>query len=92
MASSVRRNSGSSGLKKARGCGSKVMRRRRPPERLRALLRGRDHGLMAAMNAVEIADGDDRAKEGTDRLMGRGSGRSIAHDAEIFRRHRGFDG
>ena len=36
-------------------------RRRRPAERRGALLRGRDHGLVAAMHAVEIADGDDRA-------------------------------
>ena len=43
-------------------------RRRRPAERPGARERGRDHGAVAAMHAVEIADGDDRARK---RLAGR---------------------
>ena len=67
--------------------------RRRPPKLLGALHRGADHGPMAAMNAVEIADGDDRAKERLRKwLIGCVSGRKMAHDAEILRRHRGYDG
>ena len=38
-------------------------RRGRPGERLGARQRGRDHRPVAAMHAVEIADGDDRAVE-----------------------------
>ena len=38
-------------------------RRGRPAERLGARERGRDHGAVAAMHAVEIADGDDGAIE-----------------------------
>ena len=38
-------------------------RRGRPAERLGARARGRDHGAVAAMHAVEIADGDDGAVE-----------------------------
>ena len=44
-------------------------RRRRPAERARALPRGRDHGPVAAVDAVEIADGDHRAAQ---RMAGRG--------------------
>jgi len=44
-------------------------------------LRGRDHCFMAAMHAVEIADGDGRTAK-------RGGRRKIAHDREGFRRHR----
>ena len=40
-----------------------------------------DHGAVAAMHAVEIADGNDGATQGV-------SGRAVAHDEEIFRRHR----
>src|SRR5262245_66664763 len=38
-------------------------RRGFPPKRLGARQRCRDHGAMAAMHAVEIADGDDGAVE-----------------------------
>ena len=38
-------------------------RRGRPAERLGARQRGRDHRPVAAMHAVEIADGDDGAIE-----------------------------
>ena len=38
-------------------------------------------GLMAAMHAVEIADGDDCAAQGI-------VARAVAHDEEVFRRHR----
>ncbi len=64
-------------------------RRGRPAKRLGPLPRRRDHRLMAAVHAVEIADGDDRAGK---RLIWRAGGRGSAHDAEILRRHRGCDG
>ena len=59
--------------------------RGRPVQLHRAPLRGRDHGLVAAMHAVEIADGDDRAAQ-------RGIARAVAHDAKVLWRHRCFDG
>ena len=34
-----------------------------PAERLGAAVRRRDHGAVAAMHAIEIADGDDRARK-----------------------------
>ena len=43
-------------------------RRRRPAQRRGALARGRDHRPVAAMHAVEIADGDHRAAQ---RVAGR---------------------
>ena len=45
-------------------------RRRRPAERRARALRRRDHGLMAAMDAIEIADGDDRAAQRFDGAPG----------------------
>jgi hypothetical protein len=48
------------------------------------LRRGND-GLMAAMNTVEIADGDHRATQSV-------IGRKPAHDVEVFRRHPAFAG
>ena len=45
-----------------------------------AILRSRDHRLMAAMDAVEVAHGDDGAVQ-------RAIGRGIAHDEKAFRRH-----
>ena len=62
-------------------------RRRRPPKRRGPLLRRRNHRLMAAVHAVKIADGDDRAGK---RLIWRAGRRGIAHDAEILHRHRGL--
>ena len=61
--SSVSRNSGSCGRKKLRGWGSKVRAAAGPPERPGAAARRRDHGAVAAMHAVEIADGDDGARQ-----------------------------
>jgi len=55
--------------------------RGRPPQPPGQILRHADHGAVAAMHAVEIADGDNGATQGV-------SGRAIAHDEEIFRRHR----
>jgi hypothetical protein len=49
-------------------------------KRLRALHSGTDHGPMAAMNTVKIADGDDRTAQAIGRL-------TVAHDEEAFRRH-----
>ena len=43
--------------------------------------RRRDHGPVAAVDAIEIAHGEDGAAE-------RAIGRCIAHDEEAFRRHR----
>ena len=60
---SVRRNSGWSGLKKARGCGSKVSAAAGRPSAVRAGHRGADHRAMAAMHALEIAHRDHRAPE-----------------------------
>ena len=56
-------------------------RRRRPAQRLGAANGGADHGAVAAVHAVEIADGDDRAAQGV-------IGRDIAHDPETLGRHR----
>ena len=56
-------------------------RRRRPAQRPGQIQRRADHGAMAAMHAVEIADGDHGATQGV-------IGRAVAHDEEIFRRHR----
>ncbi len=80
-ASSVRRNSGSFGLKKARGCGSKVSAAAGRPSALARRDGGADHGAVAAVHAVEIADGDDRAPQGV-------IGRDIAHDPETLGSHR----
>jgi hypothetical protein len=54
--------------------------RRWPPQRTGALHSGADHGPMAAMNAVEIADGDYRTAQAVGRL-------TVAHDEKAFRRH-----
>ncbi len=56
-------------------------RRRRPAQRPGPIQRCADHGAVAAMHAVEIADGDHGATQGV-------IGRAVAHDEEIFRRHR----
>ena len=56
-------------------------RRRRPAQPPGQVLHRADHGAVAAMHAVEIADGDYRATQGV-------TGRAVAHDEEIFRRHR----
>src|SRR3984893_10509999 len=55
--------------------------RRRPPQRPGQILRHADHGAVAAMHAIEIADGDYGATQGV-------IGRTVAHDEEIVRRHR----
>ncbi len=60
-ASEVSRNDGSSGRKKLRGCGSKVSAAAGRCGGPRALDRRADHRAVAAMHAVEIADGDHRA-------------------------------
>jgi hypothetical protein len=57
-------------------------RRGSPPQRLGARQRGRDHGAVAAMHAVEIADGDDGAVE---RVVG---GRFAPHHDERLSRLR----
>ena len=62
-ASSVRRNSGSCGRRKLRGWGSKVSAAAGRAERAGARARRRDHRPVALMHAVEIADGDDRARQ-----------------------------
>ena len=51
-------------------------RRGRPAERLGALQRSRDHGAVAAVHAVEIADGDHGAAQ---RVV---CGRVVAHHGE----------
>ena len=56
-------------------------RRRRLAEAFGAIQRGGDHRLVAAMDPVEIAHGDDGAAQ-------RASGRIVAHDEKAFRRHR----
>ena len=61
--SSVSRNSGSSGRKKPRGCGSKVSAAAGRPSVLAARQRRCDDGAMAAVHPVEIADGQHRAVE-----------------------------
>ncbi len=55
------------------GCGG-------PAESLGAAARRRDHGTMAAMHAVEIADGDDRAGQR------RGERLRAVNDGERLRR------
>ncbi len=60
-------------------------RRRRPAQRPGLVQRRADHGAMAAMHAIEIADGDDGATQGV-------IGRAVAHDGEVFRRHRASNG
>ena len=60
--------------------GLESQRRRRLAEALGAIQRGADHRLVAAMDAVKIAHGDDRAAQ-------RAGGRIIAHDEKAFRRH-----
>ena len=47
-----------------RGCGSKVSTAKRAAGGAGAGARLGDHGLMAEMDAVEIADGEDRAAVG----------------------------
>ena len=59
--------------------------RGRAVQRFGARLRDSDHRPMAAMNAIEIADGDDRATQCV-------IGRNVAHDAEAWCRHPAFDG
>ena len=63
-------NNGSPGLKKARGCGSKVSAAAGRPSAL-ARLRSRDHRLVAAVHAVEIADRDDGAAQGSSGAISR---------------------
>ena len=80
-ASSVSRNSGSFGIEEGARMRLEGQRRRRPAQRLGAADGGADHGAVAAVHAVEIADGDDRAAQGV-------IGRDIAHDQETLGRHR----
>ena len=79
-ASSVSRNNGSAGWKKSRGCGSNVSTPAGRLSSLASFTRHRNDGLVAAMNAIEIAHGEDSAAQ-------RAIGRGIAHDEEAFRRH-----
>src|ERR1700691_5451775 len=53
---------------------------RRTAELARSFTRHRNHRLVAAMHAIEIAHGEDGAAQ-------RAIGRGIAHDEEAFRRH-----
>ena len=53
---------------------------RRPVKLFGSFACHRDHRLVAAMNAVEIAHGEDSTAQ-------RAIGRGIAHDEEAFRRH-----
>ena len=62
-ANGVRRNTGACGRKKSRGCGSKVKNRARSAEAARKRKRLVDHRAMAAMQPIEIADGDDRPRK-----------------------------
>ena len=55
----VRRNGGTSGLKKRTGCGSKVATIDRPPLVEGARDRAPDHRLVAEVESVEIAECDD---------------------------------
>ena len=57
---------------------------RGPAEGCGTLLRRRDDGPMTAVNAVEIAHGDDGA-------MQRRIGRAVAHDQKAFSASLGFD-
>src|SRR5215471_14167914 len=70
------------GAKKTAGMRLEGERRRFPPERLGARQRRRDHGAVAAMHAVEIADGDDGAVERVVR------GRFAPHHDERLSRRR----
>src|SRR5262249_3090539 len=70
------------GAKKTAGMRLEGGRCRLPPHRPGARRRGRDHGAVAAMPAVEIADGDDGAVE---RVVG---GRFAPHHDERFFRRR----
>src|SRR5262249_33088377 len=68
------------GPKKTAGMRLEGERRGFSPERLGARPRRRDHGAVAAMDAVESAEGDDRAGEGVVR------GRFAPHhDERLFR-------
>ena len=73
-------------------------RRGRPAERLGALQRSRDHRAVAAVHAVEIADGDHRAaqrvvvgrvvahhRERSDRLPAVGHGGRLCEHASVWR-------
>ena len=69
VVSSERRNCGLFGLKKLRGCGSKVTRQGRLAVGAAHLQGGGDHGAVAEMDAVEIAHRDhgppgDRGRRG----------------------------
>ena len=55
-------------------------RRGRLSQNSGAIERGSDDGAMAAMHAVEIADGDDCAAQAT-------VAPAVAHDEEVFCRH-----
>ena len=55
--------------------------RRRLAEALGAIYGRRNHRLVAAVNAIKIAHGENGTAE-------RANGRCIAHDEEAFRRHR----
>ena len=60
LVSSVRRNCGLFGLKKLRGCGSKVTAKAGLPMGAAHVQGGGDHGPVAEMDAVEIAHRDHR--------------------------------
>ena len=77
--SGVRRNRGFSGAKNLRGCGSKVRTAAGAPPRPGLPDRDLDQRLMAAMDAVEIADRQDRAAQG------RRHGVAVAADGESAR-------
>ena len=61
--SGVSRKNGVSGAKNSRGCGSKITAPARQALLLGDADRLAEHLLMAAMDAVEIADGERRALE-----------------------------
>ena len=65
-------------------------RRRRPAERQGARARGRDHGAVAAMHTVEIADGDDSAVELAHRRCAVDHGEGFRRLEALGHRARGF--
>ena len=65
-------NSGTSGRKTLRGCGSKVSTSAGTPRRSASSQRALEHCLMTAVNAVEIADRHHAAAQfGRQRRVGR---------------------
>ena len=89
LASSERRNCGLFGLKKLRGCGSKVTANAGLPWARPIRKRGVDHGAVPEMDAVEIAHGD-HGPPGN--LGGRGGVSDNGKTSSHFRDSSGFLG